>query len=164
MEESVTFEHRRFDPDQNAALTALAKQGAQAFGYTARTLDLDVSLAQLLRLRVSQLNHCTFCMALHYEAARKLEIPRAKIDTLTAWRETALFTEAEQAALAYTEALTRVSDAAVVDRFEQYHQALTPFFSERQISDIAGVVINMNIWTRLKLAAGSMPRLEPSTE
>ena len=164
MDESVTFEHRRFDPDQNGALTALAKQGAQAFGWTARTLNLDVSLAQLLRLRVSQLNHCTFCMALHYEAARKLEIPRAKIDMLTAWRETALFTEAEQAALAYTEALTQVSDTAVVDRFEQYHQALTPCFSEHQISDIAGVVININIWTRLKLAAGSTPRLELLTE
>ena len=164
MEETVTFEHRRFDPDQNEALMALAKQGARDFGWTARTLDLDVALAQLLRLRVSQLNHCTFCMALHYEAAREMGIPRVKIDTLTAWRETALFTEAEQAALAYTEALTRVPDAAVVERFEEVHQALTPFFSERQISDIAGVVINMNIWTRLKLAAGSTPRLEPSTD
>jgi AhpD family alkylhydroperoxidase len=79
--------------------------GADAFGYTAE-LRIDGQLAQLLRLRVSQLNNCTYCLNLHYEAAREAGIPRAKMDTLTAWWDTALHPEAEQGALRYTEALT----------------------------------------------------------
>lgn len=157
--EDIRIEHRHFDPDQNQALSEVTRQFANAFGYRAQTLELDAKLAQLLRLRVSQINHCTFCINLHAQATRALEIPRAQIDTLSAWWETALFTEAEQAALAYTEALTRQADTSYSDRFATYHQALAEHFSERQISDIAAVVINMNVWTRLKMAAGATPTL-----
>jgi AhpD family alkylhydroperoxidase len=58
-------------------------------------LRIDRHLAQLLRLRVSQLNNCTYCLNLHYQAAREAGIPRAKLDTLTAWWETELHSEAE---------------------------------------------------------------------
>ena len=61
----------------------MARMGADAFGYQG-DLRIDRGLAQLLRLRVSQLNNCA-CLNLHYEAAREAGIPRAKIDTLTAW-------------------------------------------------------------------------------
>ena len=154
--ESVTIENRRFDPDQNEALSSIAGQFAKAFGYTAQDLDVDPALAQLLRLRVSQLNNCTYCLNLHYEAARTL-VPRAKVDTLSAWWETDLFSEPEQAALAYTEALTRIADTTVADRFAVYHDDLAAHFTESQIVTIAAVVINMNVWTRLKLAQGATP-------
>lgn len=157
--EDVKIEQRRFDPDQNEALRDVTRQFAKAFGYTAQSLAVEPKLAQLLRLRVSQLNHCTFCMNLHAQAARDLEIPRAQIDTLSAWWETGLFTEAERAALAYTDALTRQAETSPSNRFETVHQALTEHFSEREISDIAAIVINMNVWTRLKMAAGAMPVL-----
>ena len=152
----VSIENRRFEVEQNTALSDIAAQFAKAFGYTAE-LDVDSALAQLLRLRVSQINNCTYCMNLHYEAARDLGIHRAKIDTLTAWWETDLFTPAEQAALAYTEALTRIADTTVVDRFEAYHRDVGAHFSEREIVEIAAIVINMNVWTRLKLAQGATP-------
>jgi AhpD family alkylhydroperoxidase len=155
--DAVTIENRRFDPEQNAALSQIASQFAKAFGYTAEDLDIDPTLAQLLRLRVSQLNNCTYCLNLHYEAARTLEIPRAKIDTLSAWWETDLFTAAEQAAFKYTEALTRVADTTVADRFASYHDELVMHFTESEIVAIVGVVINMNVWTRLKLAQGATP-------
>jgi len=96
-------------------------------------------------------------MNLHAQAARDLGIARARIDTLSAWWETALFSEAEQAALAYTEALTLQADTTSRNSFETYHRALAEHFSERQISDIAAVVINMNVFTRLKMAAGATP-------
>ena len=64
--------------------------GADAFGYKA-DLRIDRQLAQLLRLRVSQLNNCTYCLSLHYEATRDAGISQAKIDTLTAWWETELY-------------------------------------------------------------------------
>jgi AhpD family alkylhydroperoxidase len=106
MADDVQMANRRLDASDNEALIGMAQMGADAFGYTA-DLRIDRGLAQLLRLRVSQLNNCTYCLNLHYEAAREAGIPRAKIDTLTAWWETELHSEAEQAALRYTEALTR---------------------------------------------------------
>jgi AhpD family alkylhydroperoxidase len=130
--------------------------GADAFGYRAE-LRIDRGLAQLLRLRVSQLNNCTYCLDRHYTSARDLDTSRGRIDTLTAWWETDLYTPAEQAALAYTEALTRVADTTVAARFQPYHDALAEHFTDEQILDIVGVVINMNIWTRLKLAEGAQP-------
>jgi AhpD family alkylhydroperoxidase len=112
MAEDVQVVNRRLDASGNEALIGMARMGADAFGYRA-DLRIDRHLAELLRLRVSQLNNCTYCLNLHYEAAREAGIPRAKIDTLTAWWETELHSEAEQAALRYTEALTRAADTGV---------------------------------------------------
>jgi AhpD family alkylhydroperoxidase len=101
MADDVQVENRRLDASENEALIGLARMGVDAFGHTA-DLRIDRHLAELLRLRVSQLNNCTYCLNLHYQAAREAGIPRAKIDTLTAWWETELHSEAEQAALRYT--------------------------------------------------------------
>src|SRR5215217_4711959 len=106
MADDVRVATRRLDASESKALIGMARMGADAFGYTAE-LRIDRGLAQLLRLRVSQLNNCTYCLNLHYQAARAAGIPRGKIDTLTAWWETELHSEAEQAALRYAEALTR---------------------------------------------------------
>jgi AhpD family alkylhydroperoxidase len=111
MADEVQVVNRRLDASENEALSGMARMGADAFGYRAH-LRIDRHLAELLRLRVSQINNCTYCLNLHYEAARKAGIPRTKIDTLTAWWETELHSEAEKAALRYTEALTRAADTA----------------------------------------------------
>jgi hypothetical protein len=90
----------------------------------------------------------------HYEAARDAGIPRAKIDTLTAWWETDLHSEAEQAALRYPEALTRAPDTDADQAFQRFHDALAEHFDAEEILEIIGVVVNINVWTRLKLAEG----------
>ena len=156
MADDVQIANRRLDASQNEALIAMARMGAQAFGYKA-DLRIDRGLAQLLRLRVSQLNNCTYCLNLHYEAAREAGIPRPKIDTLSAWWETELHSEAEQAALRYAEALTRVADTDRDAAFQRFHDALAEHFSSEEMLEIAAVVVNMNVWTRIKLAEGAMP-------
>ena len=156
--DDVQVEKRRLDASENESLIGMARMGADAFGYTA-DLRIDRQLAQLLRLRVSQLNNCTYCLSLHYEAAREAGIPRAKIDTLSAWWETELHSEAEQAALRYTEALTRAADTDADRAFQRLHEALADNFSPEEMLDIVGVVVNMNVWTRIKLAEGAMPGL-----
>ena len=140
----------------NAPLITMARMGAEAFGYTAE-LTIDRGLAELLRLRVSQLNNCTYCLNLHYEAARQAGLSRAKIDTLTAWWETELHPEAHQAAIRYAEALTRAADTDPDAALQGYHDALSTHFSEDEMLEIVGVVVNMNVWTRIKLAEGAMP-------
>jgi AhpD family alkylhydroperoxidase len=156
MADDVQVENRRLDASENEALMSMARMGADAFGYTA-DLRIDRQLAQLLRLRVSQLNNCTYCLNLHYEAAREAGILQAKIDTLTAWWETELHSEAEQAALRYAEALTRAADADRDGAFQRFHDTLAESFSAEEILEIVGVVVYMNLWTRIKLAEGAMP-------
>ncbi|MEU4555360.1 AhpD family alkylhydroperoxidase [Micromonospora violae] len=150
----------RLDATSNEQLTALANAGAAAFGYTA-TLQVERSLAQLLRLRVAQINNCSYCLLVHHEAARAADIPPSTVETLSAWWETHLFTEQERAALSYAEALTRTADATVNSRFQEAHDRMTVHFTDEEILEIAAVVINMNIWTRLKLAEGAMPTTAP---
>ncbi len=154
----VEFHNARLDATANEPLMAIAHAGASAFGYTAE-LSLDGRLAQLLRLRVAQINNCTYCLDVHCRAARDIGVPQVQIDCLSAWWETRLFSDAERAALEYAEALTRAADVTVTQAFQQYHDRLTAHFGEPEILEIVAVVVNMNVWTRLKLAEGAMPSL-----
>ena len=78
MADDVQVASRRIDASENEALIVMARMGADAFGYTA-ALRIDRQLAQLLRLRVSQLNNCSYCLNLHYEAAREAGIPGPRL-------------------------------------------------------------------------------------
>lgn len=148
---AIRFEDTRFDPDLTE-FHELAKQMAAKFGYTAE-LGIDARLAELLRLRVAQLNPCPYCLVLHAAAASRLGIDAETIAHLPGWRESAVFTEAEKAALAYCEGLTSYDLAG----FPRLHEQLVAHFDATAIAEIAAVVINMNVWTRLKLAQGAVP-------
>jgi AhpD family alkylhydroperoxidase len=151
--DDLVFENRRFDPDLTP-FHGLAKDMAKAFGYTA-DLEVDPQLAQLLRLRVAQINNCSYCLILHTQAARDREIHPAKIDGLGSWWESSIYSDAEQAALSYCDALTDGTQPG----FQAKHDALRHHFSERATAEIAAIVINMNLWTRLKLAQGATPTI-----
>jgi len=147
----VEYTNTRFDPDL-VEFHGIAKQMAKSVGYTA-DLEIDGHLAQLLRLRVAQINACSYCLILHTKAALDQEISAAKVAHLASWQESTLFTIQEQAALAYCEGLTIYK----LGGFSELHEALTVHFTEKQIAEIAALVINMNLWTRLKLAQGAIP-------
>jgi len=147
----VRFENTRFDPDLTP-FHDLAKQMAASFGYSAE-LSLHPRLAELLRLRVAQLNPCPYCLILHSRVADRLGIPAEVVAHLAGWRESAMFSPAEKVALAYCEGLTTYDIAG----FARLHDELGVHFDEAEIAEIAAVVINMNVWTRLKLAQGAIP-------
>ena len=152
----VTFTNVRFDPDVTP-FHAIAEEMAAAFGYTA-VLSIDDQLAQLVRLRVAQLTPCSYCLILHTRSALEKGILPEKVAHLASWRESLMFTEVERAALAYCEALTNYDLVG----FPGTHHQLARHFDERQIAELAAVVINMNLWTRLKLAQGATPRISSS--
>lgn len=151
MDSKVSFEDRRFNPDL-VEFHQHAKAMASSVGYTAK-LAIDGQLAQLLRLRVAQLNPCSYSLILHNRAAVDQGITSARIANLPSWRESALYSEAERAALAYCEALTVFDQAS----FAAAHDEVAKQFGEAEIAEIAAVIINMNVWTRLKLAQGATP-------
>ncbi len=150
----IAFKNTRFDPD-TTPFHELAKQMAKAFGYTA-DLSVDKQLAQLLRLRVAQKNECSYCIILHARTSREIGISEAKTDNISSWWESELYNEKERTALAYCDVLSEGTHKA----FQSFHDALTEHFSEQEIAEIAAIVINMNVWTRLKLAQGATPYIE----
>lgn len=147
----IKFKNTRFNPD-STPFHSLAKQMAKAFGYTA-DLSTDKILAQLLRLRVAQKNECAYCVILHAKTSREIGIPEEKVDNISSWYNGELFTKKEKTALAYCDILTGGIDSG----FQKYHTEMTHYFSEVEIAEIAAIVINMNVWTRLKLAQGETP-------
>jgi AhpD family alkylhydroperoxidase len=147
----VSFTNTRFEPELTP-LQSIAIEMAARFGYGAE-LAGDRQLLQLLRLRVAQLNPCSYCLILHTEVAARFGISASRSAHLISWRESTMFSEPERAALAYCEALTVFDQPA----FSRAHDELIRHFSEREVAEIAAVVINMNVWTRLKLAQGAVP-------
>lgn len=151
---NVEYINTRFDPDL-VEFHGIAKQMAKSVGYTA-DLEINGHLAQLLRLRVAQINACSYCLILHTQAALDQGISAAIVAHLASWQESTMFTAEEQAALAYCEGLTIYK----LSGFSELHQALSVHFEEKQIAEIAALVINMNLWTRLKLAQGATPAIK----
>lgn len=117
-------------------------------------IDLDATLAHLIDVRASQLNGCAFCLDMHVKQAHMHGERALRLHHVAIWRESPLFTPRERAALAWTEALTRldaggVSDALYAEAREQ--------FSEKELSDLTFRVMAINGWNRLNVAFRNVP-------
>ncbi len=115
---------------------------------------LEDSLLHLVRLRASQLNGCAYCLDMHWKDLRALGEAEQRLYSLDAWRACPYYTERERAALAWTEAVTRVSEGHVPD--EVYERARA-HFGERELSDLTLAVVTINAWNRLSIAARLVP-------
>jgi AhpD family alkylhydroperoxidase len=110
---------------------------------------LERSLLELVKIRASQINGCAYCIDMHTIDARALGETEQRIYALSAWEEAPFFTERERAALAWTEAVTRVADTHVPD--DVYHQ-VRALFSEDEIVALTFAVATINVWNRLSIA------------
>lgn len=122
-----------------------------------RQSGLDHRLLELVKTRASQLNGCAFCLDMHTKDARAAGETEQRLYALSAWRETSFYTPAERAALAWTEAVTRLrGDDPVPDAV---YAEVRACFNEQQIVDLTLAVIAINGWNRLSIAF----RKEPGT-
>ena len=115
---------------------------------------LEESLLQLVRLRASQLNGCAYCLDMHWKDLRAIGEGEQRLYSLDAWRECPYYTDRERAALAWTEAVTRIDEGHVPDAL---HEDVRPHFSERELSDLTLAVATINAWNRLSIAARLVP-------
>ncbi|MEA3126113.1 MAG: hypothetical protein QOD67_3132 [Caballeronia sp.] len=116
--------------------------------------SLEKSLADLMRLRASQINGCAFCVDMHTTDARKGGETDRRLAAVVVWRETPFFTDRERAALEWTEALTLVSHDHVPDAV---WEAVQPHFAEEEIVDLTLLVTSINSWNRFAIAFRKMP-------
>jgi AhpD family alkylhydroperoxidase len=110
---------------------------------------LEPSLLHLLKFRVSQLNGCAYCLDMHSKDLRAGGESEQRLYLLDAWRESPFYAERERAALAWAEAVTRVTEGHVPD--EVYRQARAQF-SEEELVNLTLAVVTINGWNRLNIA------------
>ena len=109
---------------------------------------LEQSLIELVKTRASQINGCAYCLHMHTADALKAGETPARLFLLDAWRESSLYTPRERAALAWTDALTNVSQTHAPDAD---YEALKAEFSEKEMIDLTLLIAAINAWNRISI-------------
>jgi AhpD family alkylhydroperoxidase len=111
-----------------------------------RGSGLEPALLELVRMRASQINGCAYCLDMHSKDARAAGESEQRLYVLPAWREAPFYSPRERAALAWTEAVTRLAEGPVP---EALYGELREHFSEKEAVDLTMAVIAINGWNRL---------------
>lgn len=131
-----------------------AMKALMALEIAVSKLGIEPALQELVRLRASQINGCAFCVDLHTSDARKKGETERRLYAVSVWRETPFFTPRERAALAWTEAVTRVADTHVPDAD---YEALRAHFNEVESVNLTLAIGLINTWNRLAIGFRKMP-------
>jgi AhpD family alkylhydroperoxidase len=129
-------------PDAMKALQALSESTKQG---------LPEKLLELIHLRASQINGCSVCVDMHAKLARRADETDERLFAVGAWRDTPYFTDAERAALALTEAVTRLSDREDPVTDGVWNEAAR-HFNEQQLASLVLGIAAINVWNRLNVA------------
>ncbi|MFL9896260.1 alkylhydroperoxidase AhpD family core domain-containing protein [Burkholderia sp. WP9] len=115
---------------------------------------IEQSIRDLVSTRASQINGCGFCVDMHVKEARLHGERELRLHHLAVWRESTLFAPRERAALAWTEALTKLAELGVPD--DIYERVRTQF-SEKELSDLTYEIMSINAWNRANVAFRTVP-------
>lgn len=110
---------------------------------------LKADLAALIELRASQINQCSYCVKLHINDALKARVEQVKLDELIVWRHADVFSAAERAALAWTEALTYLDEK---NNYADMRAELREHFSDNEITVITTDIGMINLWNRVQIS------------
>ena len=113
------------------------------------TFKIEKKLAELIKLRTSQLNGCGYCVNLHSQDARKAGETEQRVFAISAWWETPFFSEAERAALKLAEEITRIQEAGLR---EETFQNAKKYFSETEIAQLIFITTVTNSWNRITIS------------
>ena len=137
---------KNVDPAAYKPMLALEKYIAES--------PLDKVHYELIKIRASQLNGCSYCLNMHSKDARKLGVSEQKIYLLSAWKETPFYTDEERSILALTEEITLIANHGVSD--EVYNKAVE-VLGEAYTKVVLMAVITINAWNRIGITDQLMP-------
>lgn len=123
------------------ALDAAAREG------------LDPVLVELVQIRASQINRCAYCIDYHTTAVRKAGETEGRIYQLSAWEESSLYTVRERAALALTEAVTRLPEGVPDAVWEEAAEE----FAEKELAQLIALIFTVNTWNRMNTTTRKTP-------
>src|SRR6266852_6723520 len=144
----MNMSHARKEYKDFMALAPDAYDAVLALGKIAAAAGIDKQLLELIKLRASQINGCAFCVQYHILLGESLGVSADKLNLVVVWREAPIFSPRERAALAWTEALTLLTQG-VSD--EVYAQVVAEF-SEQELAYLTSAVASINVWNRLGVA------------
>lgn len=127
-----------------------AMKALQALSETTKK-GLPEKLLELVHLRASQINGCSVCVDMHPKLAKRAGETEERLFCVAAWRDTPYFTEAERAALALTEAVTRLSDRDDPVPDAVWNEA-DKHFDEHELAALVLAIAAINVWNRLNVA------------
>ncbi|MGH6720070.1 MAG: carboxymuconolactone decarboxylase family protein [Alphaproteobacteria bacterium] len=130
------------------AITDRGEQALMALHDYVEACGLEAALVELVYVRVSQMNGCAYCLAMHGALARDHGVDAVRLDTLAAWRGSAAFTERERAALAWAESVTDVAQGVPDAEYARARAA----FDDRELAHLTWAVVAINAWNRAMVA------------
>ncbi|MCL4496038.1 MAG: carboxymuconolactone decarboxylase family protein [Firmicutes bacterium] len=122
----------------------------EAVAYKA---GISRSLLELVKVRVSQMNGCGYCLDMHTKDARRQGESEQRLYALAAWRETPFFTQSERALLAWAEAVTDLTRRVPDEDYEN----LRNYYTEREVVALTSAVIAINAWNRWAISMRTVP-------
>ena len=140
----MSMERLRYPEASPEAVAAV--RGVEAY---IRASGLETALIELVKMRASQINGCAFCLDMHSRAARSAGESEQRLYLLDAWEECALYTPRERAALAWTEAVTRIAETKAPDAA---YEAARAQFTDKELVDLTTLIGLINLWNRLAIA------------
>jgi len=135
------------NPDIYAAMSTLSQKASA---------NLEKDLVELVKLRVSQINGCAFCLQFHLTLARNAKVPGAKLDLVAAWRDAGIFSARETAAFAWAETLTKLAGNTVS---AADYAAVRAEFSEQEVAGLTTTIGVINVWNRISTGFAFAPML-----
>ena len=135
------IDYTKIEPGAMHAMLGLGKYVGQS--------GLEPALLDMVNLRASQINGCAYCIDMHWKDLRAAGETEQRLYGLDAWAESPYYTDRERAALAWTEAVTRLEDGHVPD---PVFEAARRFFSEAELVALTLAVVAINGWNRLNIA------------
>ena len=129
-----------------AQIAPAAREAVMTVESYIQACGLEKALIELVKLRASQINRCAFCIDKHTRDARRLGETPQRLDLVSAWHESPIYTARERAALAWTEALTRLSTDGAPDHV---FDGLRANFSDKEIVDLTVLVGHINLLNRI---------------
>lgn len=132
-----------------------AMQALMALGAAAKKSSVPEKTLHLVHLRASQINGCSVCLDMHARMARNEGETDERLFTVSAWQDSPYFTDAERAALALTEAATRLSDRTNPVPDEIWNEAAR-HYDEQALAVLVLQIALINVWNRLNVTTGQI--------
>jgi AhpD family alkylhydroperoxidase len=150
--------HARGEYANFKALAPDIHEIVSALGQVAAKAGIDKQLLELVKLRASQINGCAFCVQYHILQSESLGVPTDKLNLVVVWREAPQFTSRERAALAWTEALTNLSEGVS----DAVYAEASAAFSEQELLYLTSAIASINTWNRFGAAYRWTPPARPN--
>ncbi|HEU4683599.1 MAG TPA: carboxymuconolactone decarboxylase family protein [Nitrospira sp.] len=115
---------------------------------------IERRLLHLVKLRASQINGCAYCIDMHWKDLRAAGESEQRLYGLDAWEESPYYSEKERAALAWTEAVTKIRETHAPN---EVYEAVRRHFAEKDLADLTLAVATINLWNRLAISMRAVP-------